>query len=111
MKGWVVRQRAGTFDFGEGEVVRFVQAHGVKVRGHCRVWDHTNPDWLVHGAFSPSQMSGSLQQHVTTVMKHYAGQVFAWDVVNEALGSQLTNLNLRMARCLRRSPPKRNRPR
>jgi GH35 family endo-1,4-beta-xylanase len=26
-----------------------------------------------------------LQQHVTSVMKQYAGQVFAWDVVNEAL--------------------------
>ena len=63
MKWWVVGQRAGTFDFREGEVVRFAQAHGLKVRGHCLVWDHTNPDGLVHGAFSPSQMSGSLPQH------------------------------------------------
>jgi len=85
MKGWVVGQRAATFDFREGEVVRFAQAHGVKVRGHYLVWDHTNPDALVQCAFSPSQMSGSLQQQVTSVTKHDAGQVFAWDVVNEAL--------------------------
>jgi endo-1,4-beta-xylanase len=26
-----------------------------------------------------------LQEHIATEMKHYAGQVFAWDVVNEAL--------------------------
>jgi GH35 family endo-1,4-beta-xylanase len=44
MKWWVVGQRAGTFDFREGEVVRFAQAQGVKVRGHCLVWDHTNPE-------------------------------------------------------------------
>jgi GH35 family endo-1,4-beta-xylanase len=49
IKWRVVRQRPGTFDFREGEVVRFAPAHGVKVRGHCLVWDHTNPDWLVHG--------------------------------------------------------------
>lgn len=30
MKWWVAGQRAGTFDFREGEVVRFAQAHGVK---------------------------------------------------------------------------------
>src|SRR5579862_1998501 len=41
MKWWTVRRNAGTFDFREGdEVVRFAQAHNMKVRGHCLVWDH-----------------------------------------------------------------------
>jgi endo-1,4-beta-xylanase len=86
MKWWVVRQNENAFDFRQGdEVVRFAQAHGMKVRGHCLVWDHDNPQWLTQGHFSPEQLSQLLQQHIATVMKHYAGQVFAWDVVNEAL--------------------------
>lgn len=86
MKWWTVRREEGSFDFREGdEVVRFAQAHGMKVRGHCLVWDHNNPEWLVRGNFTPAQMSHLLQEHITTVMKHYAGQVFAWDVVNEAM--------------------------
>jgi endo-1,4-beta-xylanase len=90
MKWWVVRRNAGAFDFREGdEVVRFAQIHRMRVRGHCLVWDHNNPEWLVQalvqGHFTPAQLSGLLQEHITTVMKHYAGQVFAWDVVNEAL--------------------------
>ncbi len=86
MKWWTVRHDPQTFDFREGdEVVRFAQAHGMKVRGHCLVWDHNNPEWLVHGQYSSDQMSALLKEHIATVMKHYAGQVFAWDVVNEAL--------------------------
>jgi len=85
MKWWVVR-RTPDFDFRAGdELVRFAQAHGMKVRGHCLVWDHNNPSWLTQGGFAPAQLSHLLQEHITTVMKHYAGQVFAWDVVNEAL--------------------------
>jgi len=85
MKWWVVR-RDPKFDFREGdEVVRFAKAHGMKVRGHCLVWDHNNPAWLTEGGFTPDQLSHLLEEHITTVMKHYAGQVFAWDVVNEAL--------------------------
>lgn len=81
-----VRQNEGSFDFHDGdEVVRFAQAHRMKVRGHCLVWDHQNPDWLTHGHFTPEQMAALLKEHIATVMKHYAGQVFAWDVVNEAL--------------------------
>jgi endo-1,4-beta-xylanase len=86
MKWWVVRRNAGTFDFRAGdEVVRFAQAHDMKVRGHCLVWDHDNPEWLTQGHYTPAELSHLLQEHIATVMKHYAGPVFAWDVVNEAL--------------------------
>ena len=85
MKWWTLRQAAGAFDFRKGDaVVRFAEAHAMRVRGHCLVWDHNNPDWLAQGHFSPPQLSHLLQEHIATVMKHYAGQVFAWDVVNEA---------------------------
>jgi endo-1,4-beta-xylanase len=86
MKWWTVRAHSDAFDFREGdEVVRFAQAHGMKVRGHCLVWAHDNPEWLAQSHFTPPQLSHILQEHIATVMKHYAGQVFAWDVVNEAL--------------------------
>jgi endo-1,4-beta-xylanase len=86
MKWWAVRRNEGAFDFHDGDaVVRFAHAHGMKVRGHCLVWDHDNPKWLAEAHFTPEQLSRLLQEHITTVMKHYAGQVFAWDVVNEAL--------------------------
>ena len=88
MKWWVVRHDRG-FDFQQAdEVVKFAQAHGMKVRGHCLVWDHDNPKWLAEGHFTPSQLSDLLHEHISTEMKHYAGQVFAWDVVNEALNAK-----------------------
>ncbi len=86
MKWAAIRHDQDSFDFREGdEIVRFAQAHGMKVRGHCLVWDHNNPAWLAQGHFTPEQLSNLLRDHITTVVKHYAGQVFAWDVVNEGL--------------------------
>ena len=86
MKWWVLRPDAATYDFRQGdEVVRFAQAHQMKVRGHCLVWGRYNPDWLTQDHFTSAQLSKLLHEHITLVMKHYAGQVFAWDVVNEAL--------------------------
>jgi endo-1,4-beta-xylanase len=86
MKWWTVRRNPGVFDFHEGaQIVGFARAHDMKVRGHCLVWDHDNPKWLTTANFTPQQLAHLLQEHIATVMKHYAGQVFAWDVVNEAL--------------------------
>ena len=86
MKWWVVRRSQETFDFRQGdEVVRFAEAHGIKVRGHCLLWGRDNPEWLAQGHFTPGHLSRLLHDHIAHVMKHYAGEVFAWDVVNEAL--------------------------
>ena len=57
----------------------------MRVRGHCLVWGRDNPSWLKDGHFTARQLSRLLREHIARVMKHYAGQVFAWDVVNEAL--------------------------
>ena len=85
MKWWTIRPTADNFDFDEAdEIVRFAQVHEMKVRGHCLVWDHNNPKWLVDGHFTPAQLSRILHEHITKEMTYYAGQVFAWDVVNEA---------------------------
>lgn len=86
LKWWVLRRDRRRYDFRQGdEVVRFAQAHQMKVRGHCLVWGRDNPDWLAKGHFTSRQLSRLLHDHISRVMKHYADQVFAWDVVNEAL--------------------------
>jgi len=86
LKWRTLRPGAATYDFRQGdEVVRFAQAHQMKVRGHCLVWGRDNPDWLAHGHFTTRQLSRLLHQHITRVMKHFKNQVFAWDVINEAL--------------------------
>lgn len=86
MKWWVLRPSRGEFDFRQGDdIVRFAQAHGMKVRGHCLLWGRSNPDWISQGGFSPAQLTELARDHIATVVRHYAGDVFAWDVVNEAL--------------------------
>ena len=86
MKWWVLRPDSATYDFRQGDkVVRFAQAHQMKIRGHCLVWGRYNPDWLTQGHLTARHLSRLLHEHINRVMKHYAGQVFAWDVVNEAL--------------------------
>ena len=60
----------------------------MKVRGHCLAWGKYNPAWLSKGRFTPAQLSELLREHITKVVRHYAGQVFAWDVVNEAFDAR-----------------------
>ena len=85
MKWGTIRPDRETFNFGPGDaVVAFARAHGMKVRGHCLLWSEYNPAWLTRGNFTPEQLNATLREHITKVMKHYAGRVFAWDVVNES---------------------------
>ena len=89
MKWAAIRPNQNIFNFKPGDqVVGFAQTHGMKVRGHCLLWAKYNPAWLVDGRFAPDQLSQILRAHITTVVKHYAGQVFAWDVVNEAFDAR-----------------------
>jgi endo-1,4-beta-xylanase len=79
------------YDFTGGDkLVAFAESHHMSVRGHTLVWHNNVPDWLKHGNFTPQQQSQILQRHIQAVMQHYAGKVYAWDVVNEAFNDDGT---------------------
>ena len=77
---------ASEYNFVPGDgLVAFAQVHGMQVRGHNLCWQADNPAWLANGNYTAAQLYQILHDHITTVVSHYKGQVFAWDVVNEAL--------------------------
>jgi endo-1,4-beta-xylanase len=91
MKWSVIHPGPTTYAFGNGDgLVSFAAAHGMAVRGHVLVWHNQNPGWLTNGNFPPDKLSMILEDHINKVMAHYAGKVYAWDVVNEAFNDDGT---------------------
>lgn len=85
LKWEVVHPRPEVFDFSEGDqVVDFATRHGMKVRGHTLVWHQQNPKWLAERKYTSAELAQILERHIKTVVGHYRGKIFAWDVVNEA---------------------------
>lgn len=85
LKWEVLRPAPQSFDFSQADrVVNFALRHGMRVRGHVLVWHRQNPAWLTDRTYSSEQLSALLQQHIRTVVGHYRGKIFAWDVANEA---------------------------
>jgi len=85
LKWEVVHPAEQSYDFSQGDqVVDFAARHGMKVRGHTLVWHRQNPKWLTEGKYSSEELAEILEEHIKTVVGHYRGKIFAWDVVNEA---------------------------
>jgi endo-1,4-beta-xylanase len=81
----VVHPAPQSFDFSQGDqILDFAMRHGMKVRGHTLVWHQQNPKWLTEGNYTSAELAQILENHIKTVVGHYRGKIFAWDVVNEA---------------------------
>jgi endo-1,4-beta-xylanase len=54
------------------------------IHGHNLCWNSptANPPWF-KAVLNKSNASRYLTDHITTVMRHYAGRIDSWDVVNE----------------------------
>ncbi|HTT60879.1 MAG TPA: endo-1,4-beta-xylanase [Bryobacteraceae bacterium] len=93
MKWDVTQPTQTTYNFQPGdELVAFAQTNGMRVRGHTLCWHNQLPSWLPPYAATatPADMATLLQDHIATVVTHFKGQVFAWDVVNEAFDDSPT---------------------
>lgn len=78
------------------KIARWAQQNGVKLRGHCLVWDAYMPDWFFKAMFSSRRpfvnnkiMRRRFEQYIEDVITHFEtkfpGVVYCWDVVNEAV--------------------------
>lgn len=91
MKFALVQPAPDRYDFRGGDaLVAFAEAHNMAVRGHTLVWHRQVPQWVSSGHDSPAQLAAILQDHIRNEVKHYAGKVYAWDVVNEAFNNDGT---------------------
>jgi endo-1,4-beta-xylanase len=58
------------------QVFATAEAAGQAVRGHNLCWHTENPGWLNNGNFTPAELSEILQEHITTVVKHYGTRAY-----------------------------------
>ena len=70
---------------------------GIPLRGHTLVWYSQTPEWFFSKKYDPSKgyvdkatmkkrMESYIKQVLTYCKENYPGVVYAWDVVNEAVG-------------------------
>ncbi|THV29477.1 endo-1,4-beta-xylanase [Glycomyces paridis] len=83
MKWDATEPNPGQFNFSGGDqIVTWAQQRGMKVRGHTLVWHAQQPGWVE--GLTGNNLRNAMLNHITGVANHYEGDVFAWDVVNEA---------------------------
>ncbi|WP_017651399.1 endo-1,4-beta-xylanase [Fortiea contorta] len=84
------RPTSSTFNFAETDFfAKFASQNSMLLRGHPLVWYQANPKWLTDKFNNPKTTSKEIQNilsnHVSTIVKRYAGKIHSWDVLNEAI--------------------------
>ena len=83
-----VAPEEGVFDFDRADrLVDFALQNNMTVRGHSLLWHEQTPDYFLVG--SREDIRQRLETYIGTVMEHFSGRIHIWDVVNEAVSTDL----------------------
>ncbi|HLY62261.1 MAG TPA: endo-1,4-beta-xylanase [Terriglobia bacterium] len=88
LKWGTLRPTPDTYDFGGGDwLLSFASQHAMKFRGHTLIWDGDLPAWF-NSYINADNAAAMTATHISNVVRHYAGRVTSWDVVNEGIQIQ-----------------------
>lgn len=82
-----------TYTFEDADrLVEFARENGMAMRGHTLVWHNQTSDWLFRdsqgGTVSKEVLLERVREHIHTVVGRYKNEIYAWDVVNEAIADE-----------------------
>ncbi len=87
-KWQTIHPTRATYNYTRGDqMLTFAQSKGMKMRGHTLAWHNQNPAWLTGTTWPADTLAQILKDHITAVLTHYKGTIYAWDVVNEAFNA------------------------
>lgn len=93
MKGFATEPELGVFNYTMGNVaVQIAQDHGKLLRCHNLIWVSQQPDWLTaqNASWTRETLLPYMEDHIKTLVTHWADACHSWDVVNEAFASNGT---------------------
>ncbi|KAE8452682.1 hypothetical protein EG329_013941 [Mollisiaceae sp. DMI_Dod_QoI] len=93
-KWFAVEPELGVFNYSMGSVVADLAAKNDQIlRCHNLVWHSQLAPWVDNLTWTKENLTAALVAHVTNEARHWRGQCYAWDVLNEALNDDGTYRN------------------
>lgn len=62
--------------------VEYCKQKGIRMKGHCLVYDAFSPDWL---PCDPALVWQEYEKHFCEIAQRYRDDIYDWDIVNEAI--------------------------
>jgi GH35 family endo-1,4-beta-xylanase len=78
MKIGTISPSQGQYNYSGGDsLVSFAKSNNIAMHGHCFVWHKYNPGWV-------TGTKSMMDTYISAVGTHFRGNIYIWDVVNEA---------------------------
>jgi endo-1,4-beta-xylanase len=83
MKWDTIEPNRNQFNFAPADqITTQARSRNMKLRGHTLVWHSQLAGWV--SGLDTANTRSAMVNHINGVMGHWKGQIYAWDVVNEA---------------------------
>jgi len=94
MKPESLYNRDREFDFSAIDAL-LAQMPDYSLHGHTLVWHQQSPAWLIQNEdgspLTRARAAQNMANHIGAVAGHFAGKVYSWDVINEAIVDSITD--------------------